>query len=99
MGNTNLSTTILLLMSTNMYTPIHICILAYTCLLMVITVISYKIMTNTNKYSAIYKRLLSPTKLYMLIHNIRIDVYNFVDDNKGQQHTEIVKGKLIFYNI
>ena len=99
MGNTNLSTTILLLTLTNMYTPIHMCILAYTCLPTVITVISYKIMTNTNKYSAIYKRLLSLTKLYMLIHNIHIDIYNFVNDNKGQQHTEIDKGKLIFYNI
>ena len=55
-------------------------------------------MKNTNKYSTIYKHLLSLTKLYMLIHNIHIDVYNFVDDNKGQQHTEIDKGKLIFYN-
>ena len=73
------------------------CILAYSCLLMVITVISYKIMTNTNKYSAIYKRLLSLTKLYMLIHNIHIDVYNFVDDNKGQQYTEIDKGYLLQY--
>ena len=99
MGNTNLSTTILLLASTNMYNPIHICILAYTCLLMLITVISYKIMTNTNKYSAIYKHLLSSTKLYTLIHNVCIDVYNFVDNNKGQQHTEIDKGKLTFYNI
>ena len=65
---------------------------------MVITVISYKIMTNTNKYSAIYKCLLSSTKLYTLIHNVHIDIYNFVNDNKGQQHTEIDKGKLIFYN-
>ena len=82
-----------------MYTPIHIHILAYTCLPTVITIISYKIMTNTNKYSTIYKRLLSSTKLYMLIHNVCIDVYNFVNNNKGQQHKEIDKGKLIFYNI
>ena len=54
---------------------------------------------NTNKYSAIYKHLLSLTKLYTLMHNVHIDVYNFVDDNKGQQHTEIDNGKLIFYNI
>ena len=46
-------------------------------------------MTNTNKYSAIYKRLLSLTKLYMLIQNIRIDVYNFTDDNKQQQTSTI----------
>ena len=33
----------------------------------------------------------------MLIQNVRIDVYNFIDDNKRQQHPHIDKGKLIFY--
>ena len=102
MGNTNLSTTIFLLwllMSTNLHTPIHVCILGYTSLSGSIARISYKILTETNKYSAIYKCLLSPTNLYTPIHKLCIDIYNFVVGNKWNDLQNIDKCKLILANV
>ena len=102
MGNTKLSTTIFLLwllMSTNLYNPIHICILGYSSLSASTAGISYKILTKTNKYSAMYKCLLSPTNLYTPIHKLCIDVYNFVDGNKQNDLQNIDKHKLIFNNV
>ena len=102
MGTTNLSTTIFLLWllaSTNLYTPIHTCILAYTSLSVLTTRISYKILTNTNKYSAIYKHLLSLTNLYNPIHKLYTDVCNFVNGNKRNNLQNIDKCKVIFDNV
>ena len=101
-GTTNLSTTIFLLRLLtliNLYTPIHKCILAYTSLLALITRISHKILTNTNKYSTIYKRLLLWTNLYTPIHKLCIDIYNFVDGNKWNDLQNIDKCKVIFDNV
>ena len=101
MGTTNLSTTIffIVIIDVDKLVPIHTCILAYTSLSAVITGISYKILTNTNKYSAIYKHLLSSTNLYTPIHKLCIDVHNFVDGNKWKNLQNIDKCKVILDNV